>query len=100
MGGCGEEEPAEPPEIVSVKAIKVSRQDVPIKYEYPGQLKGIQDVEVHSRLSGSIMEKYFKSGDTVQAGQALYRIDSRQYETEVIETQAMRQLWNCFKKSA
>lgn len=88
LSGCGEEEQAEQPQIVAVKAIKVSRQDVPIKYEYPGQLLGVQDVEVHSRLSGSIMEKYFKSGDTVQAGQALYRIDSRQYETDVIEAEA------------
>lgn len=88
LSGCGEEEQAPPPEKVPVKAIKLSRQDVPIKYEYPGQLKGTQDVEVHSRLSGSIMEKYFESGDTVNAGQALYRIDARQYETAVLEAEA------------
>lgn len=86
--GCGEDEQELPPQKIAVKAMKISRQDVTVKYEYPGQLKGIQDVEVHSRLSGSIMEKYFNSGDTVRAGDALYRIDSRQYETEILEAEA------------
>ena len=86
--GCAEEEQEPPPQKAAVKAMKLSRQDVTIKYEYPGQLKGVQDVEVHSRLSGSIMEKYFNSGDTVLAGDPLYRIDSRQYETSILEAQA------------
>ena len=86
--GCSEEEQDFTPPKTTVKAMKLSRQDVTVKYEYPGQLKGIQDVEVHSRLSGSILKKYFNSGDTVRAGDALYRIDSRQYETEILEAEA------------
>lgn len=88
FAGCGEEEQEMMPQKAAVKAMKLSKQDVTVKYEYPGQLKGVQDVEVHSRLSGSIMEKYFNSGDTVRAGDALYRIDSRQYETEILEAEA------------
>lgn len=86
--GCGEEEQEIPTQKIAVKAMKVSKQDVPITYEYPGQLKEAEEVEVHSRLSGSIMEKFFNSGDVVRAGDALYRIDSRQYETEIIEAEA------------
>lgn len=88
LTGCGEEQAPPPTQKVAVKAIKLSKQDVPIKYEYPGQLKGTEEVEVHSRLSGSIVEKYFKSGDTVHAGDALYRIDARQYETAILEAEA------------
>ena len=89
LTGCGEDEQQEaPPEKVAVKAMKVSRQDVPIKYEYPGQLQEIKKVAVHSRLSGSIMEKYFQSGATVRAGDALYRVDSRQYETDILAAEA------------
>ena len=88
LTGCGEEEQAPLPQKVAVKAMKVLKQDVPIRYEYPGQLKGTDEVEVHSRLSGSVMEKFFKGGETVHAGDALYRIDSRQYETAVIEAEA------------
>ena len=68
--------------------MKVLKQDVPLIYEYPGQLKGAKEVEVHSRLSGSIVEKYFNGGNTVRTGDALYKIDSRQYETEILEAQA------------
>lgn len=89
LTGCGgDEERAELPQKVAVKAMKVLKQDVPIKYEYPGQLKGTEEVEVHARLSGSIIEKYFNGGDTVRAGDALYKIDSRQYETAILEAEA------------
>lgn len=88
LTGCGEEEQAPPPQKVAVKAMKVSKQNVPIKYEYPGQFKSYEEVEIHSRISGSVMKKYFNSGDTVRAGDPLYRIDSRQYESAVHEAEA------------
>ena len=87
FAGCGGDEQASSGK-TPVKAMKVLQQDAPVSYSYPGQLKGTDDVEVHSRVSGSIMEKYFKGGDTVVAGQPLYRIDSRQYESAVIEAEA------------
>ncbi|ORT99176.1 RND efflux system, membrane fusion protein CmeA [Anaerovibrio sp. JC8] len=87
FAGCGGNEQAASQK-VPVKAMKVLQQDAPVSYSYPGQLKGTDDVEVHSRVSGSVMEKYFKGGDTVQAGAPLYRIDSRQYESSVIEAEA------------
>ena len=86
VAGCGQEE-QEAQGKVAVKAMKALRQDVPITYGYPGQLKSLDEVEVHSRISGSIVEKYFKGGSEVHAGDALYRIDSRQYESAVIEAQ-------------
>lgn len=89
LTGCGEEEDQEPmPQSVAVKAMKISKQDVPLIYEYPGQLKGAKEVAVHSRLSGSVVEKYFTGGNAVYAGDALYKIDSRQYETEILSAQA------------
>lgn len=87
LTGCGNEE-EQPVGKTQVKAMKVIRQNTPISYGFPGHLQGRDEVEVHSRVSGSIMEKYFKGGDMVRAGQPLYRIDSRQYETAVIEAEA------------
>ena len=88
LTGCGDETEESPPQKVAVKAMKVVKQDVPVKYEYPGQLKGVEEVAVHSRLSGSVMEKYIRGGDTVKAGDPLFRIDSRQYETAILEAEA------------
>ena len=87
FAGCGNEE-MPTAEKTPVKAIHVLRQSTPIAYGFPGHLQGRDEVEVHSRVSGSILEKYFKGGEMVRAGQPLYRIDSRQYETAVLEAQA------------
>ncbi len=87
FAGCGGQD-QEAGQKATVKAMKVLQQDAPISYSYPGQLRGTDDVSVHSRISGSVMEKYFKGGDEVQAGQALYRLDSRQYEMAVLEAEA------------
>lgn len=87
FAGCGGDD-EQAAHKIEVKAMKVLCQDAPISYSYPGQLKGTDDVEVHSRVSGSVMEKYFKGGDEVQAGAPLYRIDSRQYESAVIEAES------------
>ena len=43
---------------------------------------------MQSKVSGRVVEKYFHGGDFVQAGQPLYRIDSRQYESAVLQAQA------------
>ena len=87
LTGCGDEE-TPTAEKTPVKAMKVLRQDTPVSYGFPGHLQGRDEVKVHSRVSGSIMEKYFTGGDMVRAGQPLFKLDSRQYETAVIEAQA------------
>lgn len=87
LTGCGQDEQGGAPKKVAVKAMKALKQDVTVNYGYPGQLKSLNEVEVHSRISGSIMEKYFKGGSEIHAGDPLYRLDSRQYESAVIEAQ-------------
>ena len=87
LTGCGDEQ-AEQPGKTAVKAMKVMKQDTPVSYAYPGQLKGTDEVQVHARVSGSIVEKYFQGGSEVHAGQPLYRLDSRQYESAVLEAEA------------
>lgn len=87
LTGCGGEESAQSGK-TAVKAMKVMKQDTPVSYAYPGQLKGTDEVQIHSRVSGSIVEKYVKGGNEVHAGDPLYRIDARQYESAVSEAQA------------
>ena len=87
FSGCGQQEQAEQKN-TPVKALKVIQQDTPVAYAYPGHLLGKEEVRVHARVSGSILEKYFDGGDYVYAGQPLYKLDSRQYETAIISAQA------------
>ena len=87
LSGCGGQQgmqkgPAQ------VKVMKAMQQDVPLTSEYAGQIAGKDEVKVQSKVSGAVVEKYVKGGDFVTAGQPLYRIDSRQYESAVWQAQA------------
>ncbi len=40
------------------------------------------------RVTGRVVEKFIKGGQHVEAGQPLFRLDSRQYESAVLAAQA------------
>ena len=88
--GCGSEEPeqAQQAPAQQVKAMKVVQRNTPLTSEFAGHLVGIEEVKVQSKVSGNVVEKYFKGGDYVEAGQLLFKIDSRQYESAVLQAQA------------
>lgn len=73
---------------VSVKAMKVLQQDTAVSHDYSGQIKSTNAVTIKPRVSGEIVEKYFTSGAPVEKGQALYKIDDRQYESEVLSAKS------------
>lgn len=86
--GCGSEKIGQQENAAYVKAIQVIQQDTPLSYEYAGQIKGKNEIKVQSRVSGTVVEKYVTGGQYVHAGQPLYKIDSRQYESAVLSAQA------------
>ena len=90
LSGCGgqdEQKQAQAPK-AQVKAMKVIQRDTPLASEYAGHLVGTEEVKVQSKVSGNVVEKYVRGGQYVEAGQLLYRIDSRQYESAVLRAQA------------
>ena len=89
LAGCGgQQQAAQGGGAVQVKAMKVIKQDTPLTYEYAGQVKGKNEVKVQPRVSGTVVEKFVTGGQHVSAGQPLYKIDSRQYESAVLQAQA------------
>ena len=88
LSGCGAKQQQQAAGATQVKAMKVLQQDAPVSSEYAGQIVGRDEVKVQSKVSGKIVEKYFHGGDHVEAGQPLYRLDSRQYESAVLQAQA------------
>ncbi len=89
FGGCGkDEQKAAQPTKIQVKAMQVVQRDTPLTGEYAGQLVGLDTVKVQSKVNGNVIEKFVTGGQFVQAGQILYRIDSRQYESAVLQAQA------------
>ena len=90
FAGCGagdKQKQAQAPK-QQVKVMKVVQRDTPISGEYAGNLVGTDEVKVQSKVSGSVVEKFVEGGQFVEAGQLLFRIDSRQYESSLLEAQA------------
>lgn len=71
-----------------VKVMKVLVQDTPLTLEYAGSVKGENEVKVQARVSGNIIAKYIKGGEYVSAGQALYKIDDRNYQAALLQAKA------------
>ena len=90
FGGCGGEDNQQQGQVqkAQVKAMKVIRRDTPLASEYAGHLVGTEEVKVQSKVSGNVVEKFINGGQFVEAGQLLYRIDSRQYNSAVLRAQA------------
>lgn len=87
LTGCGSSA-QQKSSAVSVKAMKVVQQDTSVSHDYSGQVKSMDAVVIKPKVSGSIVEKYFKSGQPVREGQALYKLDDRQYESEVLSARS------------
>ncbi len=89
LAGCGEEQQqATAQQGAQVKVMQVVRRDTPIFAEYPGQIVGTDEVKVQSKVSGTVVDKFVVGGQFVQAGQLLYKIDSRQLETSILQAEA------------
>ncbi|WP_244670484.1 efflux RND transporter periplasmic adaptor subunit [Rhodoplanes elegans] len=76
-----QEKGATPPPKVSV----VTLQPAPRPYvrELPGRIAPVRIAEVRARVSGIVVERAFRQGADVKAGEILYRLDPRPYEVEL-----------------
>lgn len=89
LAACGGEPPAvfAPPPI-EVGVVDVEPRALPLKLEYPGQLKGVREVEVRARVSGILLERRYDEGEMVQAGDVLFRIDPEPFRAAVARARA------------
>ena len=86
VAGCGSQQQQSAD--VAVNSYKIVSQNAQVDQTYTGTVKAENSVAVHSRVTGYVVEKFVKGGDQVVAGQPLYRIDSRQYESNVATAEA------------
>jgi len=73
---------------VTVKAMQVVNRDTPVNYEFVGKVQAKNEVKIMAKVSGNIVEKMVKGGDTVYKGQPLFRIDNKQYRSAIRSSQA------------
>jgi membrane fusion protein, multidrug efflux system len=77
-------EAAEP----DVSVVTVKPQPRAMVRELPGRIAPTRISEVRPRVSGIVVERMFRQGSEVKAGDPLYRIDPRPFEVEVQASQA------------
>ena len=71
---------------VSIVTVKASPRAV--VRELPGRIAPTRISEVRPRVSGIIVERMFRQGSEVKAGEPLYQIDTRPFEVEVQASKA------------
>lgn len=85
---CGEP-PAMPlPPPVEVGVLVVEPRALSLVLEYPGQLKGVREVEVRARVSGILLERLYDEGAHVEAGELLFRISPEPFRAQVARVRA------------
>lgn len=87
--GCGDDQPKQTQAPKSqVKVMKVVQRDTPLSSEYAGQLVGTDEIKVQSKISGNIVDKRISGGQFVEAGQLLFKIDDKQYQSQLLAARA------------
>ena len=66
----------------------LQREAVPLRLELPGRTTAFETSEVRPQVSGIIQQRLFTEGATVHAGDVLYRIDPRIYESALNQARA------------
>lgn len=88
FAGCGSAKGQQQQQSLKVTTFKPFKSDTPIMREYTGSIIALQEVPVRSKVSGTIIEKYITGGQHVEAGQPLYRVDTRAYASALASAQA------------
>ena len=71
-----------------ISIVTVKPQPRAIVRELPGRIAPTRVSEVRPRVSGIVVERLFRQGSEVRAGDPLYRIDPRPFEVEVQANEA------------
>lgn len=82
--GCDEAAPPAPPPL-EIPVANVKQQDVPIVLEMVGQTRGSRDIPIRTRVDGTLESMHFLEGRKVDEGQLLYTIETRPFDSKVIE---------------
>jgi membrane fusion protein (multidrug efflux system) len=87
--GCGDGSRAgAPPPPPAVKVEAVVQQDVPISAEWVGSLVGYITAQIRPRVSGHLMGQNYTEGAVVKAGDLMFQVDPRPYQTALEQAEA------------
>ncbi len=93
LAACGKEPGNAPPAgggmpPAEVGVVTVTPGDVGLVTELPGRLEASRVAQVRARAAGIVLQRLFREGSNVRAGQLLFRIDPAPYAAAVASAQA------------
>lgn len=74
LGACSHST-ATAPALPEVTTVTAHASDLPLTRGYPGRLAATQTAEVRARITGIVLQRVYKEGSDVKAGEVLFRID-------------------------
>ncbi len=87
VAGCGADgnaaAPPDAPPPASVGVVQVQPQPTVVASELPGRVEATRVAEVRARIAGIVLERVFREGSDVKAGQVLFRIDPAPLQAEL-----------------
>lgn len=90
LAACGSsaENESQAPKTPEVSVLEVKPQAATLTVTLPGRTTAYETSEVRPQVNGLITARLFQEGDTVRAGQPLYRIDAQPYVQQVASARA------------
>lgn len=85
-GAGGQDQP--PP---TVQTATIALEEVSVREEYAGRIRGAREVEVRARVDGIVTQRTYNEGAFVEAGEQLFQIDPEPYGVALASAQAERE---------
>ena len=86
VGACSHSAPPAPPP-PEVGVITVRATNLPMTRNYPGRLAATLIAQVRARVEGIVLQRVYKEGTGVKAGDVLFRIDPAPLEASLRQAQ-------------
>ena len=90
LAGCDRPPQQGPPPMgpPAVSVVTVQTDEVRLTTKLPGRTAAFRVAEIRPQVSGLILERLFKEGSDVKAGQVLYRIDAAPFQAALDNAKA------------
>jgi membrane fusion protein (multidrug efflux system) len=85
--GAASGAPSGPPP-ATVGVVTVANEVVALQTELPGRVSAVRVAQVRARANGVVLQRLFREGSEVKAGQVLYQIDAAPYRAALDSAQA------------
>ncbi len=88
ISACKDEQKQVVQGLLTVEAIKVYSQDVPLNLEYSARTQGSKETDVRARVGGILLKRNYVEGTRVNEGDVLFEIDPEPYKVVLAQAQA------------